>query len=88
MKLESARDLEAEDYGLALRLVEETSEAKAYVNRVTRHAHREVAVQVVGPVRAYGWSRWRERALKVGCSVGHPQVTAGTGALQSPGVGV
>lgn len=72
------------DYLLAVRLLEPGLEGSALVEEVTRVARGEVDVRTVGRVVALAgvaeppWYQGRVRPLRIGASVAHPRVTAGT----------
>lgn len=69
-----------ESYSLAVR-VPETVPLGEVLGRITEEARQEVDVRGVGriePVRAAGDLQRRRRPLVPGCSVAHPDVTAGT----------
>lgn len=77
----------ANDFALAVRVQQRALEQSREVDRITRHAGGEVDVRYVGVVRkrAVPWYQRRCRPLRIGCSIGHFKVTAGTfGAVVRP----
>ena len=77
----------AGDFALAVRVQQRALEHSREVERITQHARGEVDVRYVGIVRtrATPWYQQRCRPLRIGCSVGHVKVTAGTlGAVVRP----
>ena len=75
------------DFALAVRVQQRALEHSREVERITQHARGEVDVRYVGVVRkrATPWHQQRCRPLRIGCSVGHFKVTAGTlGAVVRP----
>lgn len=72
------------NYRLAVRLLEPGLEGSALVDDVTSAARGEVDVRTVGRVAALAgvpeppWYQGRVRPLRIGASVAHPRVTAGT----------
>ncbi|NLF68856.1 MAG: hypothetical protein GX575_07355, partial [Candidatus Anammoximicrobium sp.] len=77
----------ARDFALAVRVQQRALENSREVDRITRQARGEVDVRYVGVVRtrAVPWYQQRCRPLRIGCSVGHFKVTAGTlGAVVRP----
>lgn len=77
----------AGDFALAVRIQQRTLNQSRDVERITRHARGEVDVRYVGAVRkrTVPWYQTRCRPLRIGCSVGHFKVTAGTlGAVVRP----
>lgn len=75
----------AGDYRLAVRVADDAAATSSWVDDVRRAARGEVEVRAVGTVRALTdvggatpWHQGRVRPLRIGASVGHPRVTAGT----------
>ncbi|MGH8877924.1 MAG: hypothetical protein ACRD0P_11365 [Stackebrandtia sp.] len=70
-------------YSLAVR-VRDTTEASGLLGTLAHEAHDEIDVKAIGEVRALtdefdpGDLQTRRRPLVPGCSVSHPEVTAGT----------
>jgi len=77
----------AGQFALAVRVQQRALESGREVERISRHARGEVDVRYVGAVRkrAAPWYQQRCRPLRIGSSIGHFQVTAGTlGAIVRP----
>lgn len=76
-------------YRLALRVHRAAPGVDAVVNDVMRRARGEVDVRVVGRVaKQVPWHQARQRPLRIGSSVGHERITAGTlGAFVTPRAG-
>ena len=68
------------NYRLAVRIQEVNAGVERAVDRVREMAHGECDVRLVGPVvkQQALWHRSRNRPLRIGGSVGHVNVTAGT----------
>lgn len=67
------------DYRLAIRIQEVTPGLQRNIDRIFERARGEASVKVIGRlVKQQPWHRSRNRPLLPGCSVGHPNVTAGT----------
>lgn len=67
------------EYRLAVRIRETTPGLQSNLDRIARIAQGEVSVKVVGPlVKQQIPLRSRTRPLRIGSSVGHPDITAGT----------
>lgn len=70
------------DYRMELGLEKQELRNHPAVRRFVSRANREVNIQIVGKISARDWSprtqTRRHRPVKVGCSVGHELVTAGT----------
>ncbi|HUT90089.1 MAG TPA: trypsin-like peptidase domain-containing protein [Thermoguttaceae bacterium] len=74
-------------YGLAVRVQEIGPGLETVLGVISRRARREVDLRMVGPIhkQARAWHRKRNRPLRIGGSIGHPDVTAGTlGCFVSP----
>lgn len=67
-------------FALAVRIQERSLEQSRQLDLITRQAKGEVDVRTIGLVtkRAAPWYRQKQRPLRIGCSVGHADVTAGT----------
>lgn len=75
-------------YRLAVRVADDAAGASPWVSDARRAARGEADVRTVGRIRALGggagetpappWYQGRVRPLRIGASVGHPRVTAGT----------
>jgi hypothetical protein len=76
-----------DDYKLAVRYQRRDLEASRVLDTIRRQAHNEVDVRFIGRVTraaAVPWSQRRHRPLKIGTSIGHHLITAGTlGAVVS-----
>jgi hypothetical protein len=70
------------DYGLAVRLQQRVLEGSALVDRITARRGSDVEVRYIGRVvkRAVPWYRRPQRPLRIGCSIGHREIT-GSGTL-------
>ena len=68
------------DYALAVRVQHRGYENSDYVQRIRAQAHGEVDLAYVGRVvkRAVPGLQDENRPLRIGCSVGHFRITAGT----------
>jgi hypothetical protein len=68
------------EFVLAVRIQERSLEGSREVELIRRQAKGEVDVRTIGLVtkRAAPWYQKRQRPLRIGCSVGHVDVTAGT----------
>jgi hypothetical protein len=68
------------DFRLAVRVQRRAMEQSRELETIERHAHGEVDVRYVGQVvkRAVPWHLRRNRPLRIGGSIGHVRVTAGT----------
>jgi hypothetical protein len=68
------------DYRLAVRVQQLDAGVERAVDRVRKKAHGECDVRLVGPVvkQQTLWHRSRNRPLRIGGSVGHADITAGT----------
>jgi hypothetical protein len=68
------------DFKLAIRIQKDTARAQKQVERITLEAKGEVDVRFVGKIRkcATPWYQQTQRPLRIGCSVGHVNITAGT----------
>jgi len=68
------------DFTLAVRIQQRLLEDSPEVERIRKQAHGEVDVRYIGKVGkcALLWYRQRQRPLRIGCSVSHFDVTAGT----------
>ena len=68
------------DFRLAVRVQRRAMEQSRELATIQRHARGEVDVRYVGQVvkRALGWHVRRNRPLRIGGSIGHVRVTAGT----------
>jgi hypothetical protein len=68
------------DFKLAVRIQQRLLENSSEVDRIRRRARGEVDVRYIGKVGkcAVPWYRQRQRPLRIGCSVGHFSITAGT----------
>lgn len=72
---------------LAVRIQQRALQGGRELDLIARKAKGEVDVRYIGHVRkrAAPWYRERQRPLRIGCSVGHFKVTAGTlGAIVRP----
>lgn len=66
-------------YRLAVRVQQATPGLDSIVERIRKRARGEVDVRVVGRVvKQQPWHRRRNRPLRIGGSVGHVKITAGT----------
>lgn len=72
-------------YRLAVRVTDDAAAASAWVQDARRAARGEIDVRTVGMVRALTdvggdvpWYQGRVRPLRIGASIGHPLITAGT----------
>lgn len=76
------------DFALAVRIQQRALERSRDVDLITRQAKGEVDVRYIGSVSKRGgppWPQQRQRPLRLGCSVGHYSITAGTlGAFVRP----
>ena len=75
------------DFLLAVRVQHRAMQDSREVELIRKKAKGEVDVRYVGEIRkrAAPWYRERNRPLRIGCSVGHYKVTAGTlGAFVRP----
>ena len=76
------------DFALAVRVQQRALERSREVDLITQQAKGEVDVRYIGSVTkraAPPWYRQRQRPLRIGCSVGHHKITAGTlGAFVRP----
>ena len=66
---------------LAVRIQRRGSEDGPPIDAITKQARGEADVQYIGvPTKRAGvtWTQERLRPLKVGCSIGHHEITAGT----------
>jgi hypothetical protein len=69
------------DYRLAVRIQTASPGVQTNIERILEFAHGEASVRVVGRVvkqQMPPWQRSKQSPLLVGCSVGHPNTTAGT----------
>jgi len=68
------------DFTLAVRIQQRLLENSSEVERIRKRARGEVDVRYIGKVGkcAIPWYRQRQRPLRIGCSVGHFNITAGT----------
>jgi hypothetical protein len=68
------------DYRLAVRIQQRALEDSPQVDAIRRQARGEVDVRYIGRVvkRAADWHQKRTRPLRIGSSIGHSEVTAGT----------
>jgi hypothetical protein len=68
------------DYRLAVRVQQRGLEDSRHVDLIKKKARREVDIRYIGRVakREVPWYQRRTRPLRIGCSVGHYNVTAGT----------
>lgn len=67
------------NYRLAIRIREITPGLQRNIDRIFERAHGEASVKIIGRlVKQQPWHRSRNRPLLPGCSVGHPNVLAGT----------
>lgn len=69
------------DYRLAVRIQTASPGVQANIERILEFAHGEASVRVVGRVvkqQMPPWQRAKQSPLLIGCSVGHPNTTAGT----------
>ena len=69
------------DYRLAVRIQTASPGVQTNIERILEFAHGEASVRVVGRVvkqQMPPWQRAKQGPLLVGCSVGHPNTTAGT----------
>ncbi len=74
-------------YALAVRIQHRALEGSRTLETIVQQAKDEVDVRYIGRVgkRAAPWHQQRQRPLRIGCSVGHVKVTAGTlGAFVRP----
>lgn len=69
-----------EDYKLAVRLQRRAMENSPQLDAIHRQAKGELDVRYIGRVvkRALPWHQKRNRPLRIGSSIGHYRVTAGT----------
>lgn len=69
-----------QDYKLAVRLQRRAMENSPHLDAIHRQAKGEVDVRYIGRVvkRALPWHQKRNRPLRIGSSIGHYRVTAGT----------
>ena len=70
-----------EDYVLAVRLQQCALEGSAQLEAIRKQAREEVDVRYIGRVMklaAKPWHQRRNRTLRLGGSVGHFRITAGT----------
>ena len=67
-------------FALAVRVQQRALHQGREVDLITRQAKGEVEVRYIGLAtkRAGPWHRQRQRPLRIGCSVGHVKITAGT----------
>ena len=65
---------------MAVRIQQRALQQSREVERIRQHARGEVDIRYVGVVRkrATPWYRQRLRPLRIGCSIGHFRITAGT----------
>ena len=68
------------DFALAVRVQQRALESSRILELITKQARGEVDVRYIGRVgkRAVPWYQRTQRPLRIGCSVGHEKVTAGT----------
>jgi hypothetical protein len=69
------------DFLLAVRLQDRAAESSGELEIIRKKAKGEVEVRYIGRVSkraAAPWYRQRQRPLRIGCSVGHYKITAGT----------
>lgn len=68
------------EFCLAVRLQNRSVQESAVVEMITKRAKGEVDVRYIGPVRSLAtrWERRRHRPLRIGVSIGHHGITAGT----------
>lgn len=79
------------DYRLAVRVQRQIGRADDYLNRLRKAARGEVDERYVGRItkRAVPWYQKRSRPIRLGCSIGHFRITAGTlGCLVTDSAGV
>lgn len=75
------------DFALAVRLQQRVDPQGKLIERLTKQAKGETDIRYIGEVfkRATPWYRDRQRPLRIGVSVGHFKITAGTlGAFVRP----
>lgn len=67
-------------YVLAVRIQQRALEGSRIVETIMKQAKGEVELRYIGRVakRSAPWHQRRQRPLRIGCSVGHLKVTAGT----------
>lgn len=67
-------------YQLALRVQKAELESSSFIDTIRKRAKNEVDVRYVGRIvkRAAPWTQKRHRPLRIGTSVGHFRITAGT----------
>jgi hypothetical protein len=68
------------DYGIAVRVQQRVLEGSKHVELIRKRAKGEVEVRYIGRVakRALTWHHQRNRPLRIGSSIGHFRITAGT----------
>lgn len=66
------------DYKLAVSVQRPDLMASRELDRITEAARGEVEVAFVGPGFKQSGNTGRARPLEIGCSIGHPNITAGT----------
>lgn len=68
------------DFGLAVRIQHRALEESDLVEAIRKKAHGEADVRYIGRVMTQGlpWHRRRNRPLRIGGSIGHFKITAGT----------
>jgi hypothetical protein len=68
------------DYRLAIRIQTASPGVQENIDEILARAHGEASVRVVGRVvrQQLPWHRIVQRPLLIGCSIGHPGITAGT----------
>jgi len=68
------------DFRLAVRVQQRILENSEQIDAIRRHARGEVDIRYVGRIakRARPWHQKRNRPLRIGGSIGHYKVTAGT----------
>lgn len=79
-----------QQYRLAVRVQRRDAQNSPLLEQIQQQARDEVDIRYVGRIakRAKPWYRQRQRPLRIGCSVAHYQVTAGTlGAFVRPRTG-
>lgn len=71
---------DGQSYGLAIRIQRREFESSALVDEMQKEAKGEVDVRYVGRIlkAAAPWHRKKCRPLRIGCSIAHHMITAGT----------
>ena len=65
-------------YKIAIRIQKQSSLLSSFIHDIHKQAKGEIDVRIIGSIHKQPWHQNRNRPLRIGGSIGHPDITAGT----------